>query len=63
MTDFADDALALLRSLHSDFDFWIVKRVGVRGYMWCARRESDGTTVDADTPEELVAKIRQLETD
>jgi hypothetical protein len=63
MTDFADDALALLRSLHRDFDVWIVKRVGVKGYMWCAKRESDGTTVNADGPAELVEAIRQLETD
>jgi hypothetical protein len=61
MTDSADDALALLRSLHRDFDFWIVKKVGVKGYTWCARRLADGRVVNADDPAELVEAMRELD--
>jgi hypothetical protein len=62
MTDFVEDALALLRSLHRDFDFWIIKRVGAKGYTWCAKRKTDGTVVNADSPEELVEAMRRLRT-
>lgn len=31
VTDFTEDALALLRSLHRDYDFWIIKKVGAKG--------------------------------
>ena len=60
MTNFAEDALALLRSLHRDFEFWIVKKVGAKGYTWCAKRTADGKVVNADSPEELVDAMRQL---
>ena len=62
MTDPVEDALALLRSLHRDFDFWVVKKVGAKGYTWCAKRTTDGRVVNADDPEELVEAMRRLRT-
>lgn len=62
MTDSAEDALALLRSLHRDFDFWIVKKVGAKGYTWCAKRRIDGKVVNAESPADLVEAMRQLDT-
>jgi hypothetical protein len=32
--DPVEDALALLRSLQRDFDFWVVKKVQAKGYTW-----------------------------
>ena len=60
MADSAEDLLALLRSLHRDYEFWIVKKVGAKGYTWCAKRTTDGTVVNADSPEELVEAMRRL---
>lgn len=62
MADYVEDALALLRSLHRDFDFWTVKRVGAKGYVWCAKRKADGAVVNADSAEELVEAMRELRT-
>ena len=63
MANFADDTLAMLRPLYPDFDLWTVKRVGAKGYVWCARRKSEQTAVvNADSPEELVEALRQLDT-
>ena len=62
MTNFADGALALLRSLHRDFEFWTVKKVGAKGYTWCAKRTTDGAVVNADSAEELVEAMRELRT-
>lgn len=60
MTDPVQDALALLRSLHRDYEFWVVKKVGAKGYWWQAKRKTDGKVVSTDDPEELVEAMRQL---
>jgi hypothetical protein len=61
MGDTVEDQLALLRSLHRDFDFWVVKKVGQKGYHWSAKRRSDGRVVNADDAGELVEAMRDLD--
>ena len=61
MGDTVEDQLALLRSLlDRDFDFWVVKKVGQKGYHWSAKRKSDGAVVSGDDAGELIEALRRL---
>ena len=43
------------------FDFWAIKKVAAKGYTYGARRKGEALAcANADTPEELVAALRDL---
>lgn len=59
-----EQQLARLRPLYPGWDLWTVPLCGGRGYTWCARPAgAPCATINADSPEDLVAAIRQQEAD
>jgi hypothetical protein len=63
MQSWADQQLAILRPQYPDWDLWIVRMLIPGGTVWCARPKGHPVaTINADSPEHLVAKIREQET-
>lgn len=57
---FAEQTLAVLRPLYPEFDLWVVPTV-YSGTTWCARRVGEETAcVNANSPEELIAALKDL---
>lgn len=61
--DWADQQLAILRPKYPAWEIWVVRLGCRRGTIWCARPAgTEVATINAETPEELVAKIAEQET-
>jgi hypothetical protein len=62
MVSWADQQLAMLRPQYPNWDIWAVRTVIPSGYVWCARPKGHPVaTINADSPEQLVAEIREQE--
>jgi hypothetical protein len=63
MNDWADEQLAMLRPRYPDWDIWHVRYVYPKPRLsWHARpKGSPVATINADSPEELVAAIAEQE--
>ena len=63
MISWADQQLALLRPRYPNWDIWTVRTLIPSGYVWCARPTGTPVaTINADSPEALIAEIREQET-
>ncbi len=59
---YADQHLAILRPLYPRWDIWTVRLATARQTVWCARPTGTSTaTINADSPEALIAEIRDQE--
>jgi len=63
LTDWTDRQLAILRPKYPQWDLWAVRSIYPRpSTTWCARpKGSPIATINADSPEHLVAEIRRQE--
>ena len=62
MRDWADQQLAILRPKYPAWDIWVVRLGCGRGSIWCARPAGTKVaTINADSPEALIAEIREQE--
>jgi hypothetical protein len=62
MQSWDDQQLAILRPMYPRCDIWVVRLATARQTVWCARPKGTPTaTINADSPEHLVEKIRQQE--
>ncbi len=53
----------MLRPKYPRWDIWCVRTLKPKGTVWCARpKGSPVATINADSPEELIAAIREQET-
>lgn len=63
VNDWADEQLAMLRPKYPRWDIWCVRTLKPKGTVWCARpKGSPVATINADSPESLIAQIREQET-
>ena len=64
MQSWTDQQLALLRSRYPDWDLWTVRSIYPKpSTTWCARPTGTAVaTINADSPEALIAEIREQET-
>ncbi len=63
MIDWAEQQLAILRPKYPHWDIWHVRTVTPKGIIWCARPiGSPVATINTDSPESLIAEIREQET-
>jgi hypothetical protein len=57
-----EEQLAMLRPLYPGWDIWTVRCAVMRQTAWCARpKGSPIATINTDSPEALVAAIREQE--
>lgn len=62
VTDWTGQQLAILRPLYPHWDLWTVRLATVRQTVWCARPTGTPVaTVNADSPEGLIAAIAKAE--
>ena len=62
MLDYAAQQLAILRPMYPRWDLWTVRLATVRQTVWCARPKGAlAATINVDSPEALIAEIRQQE--
>jgi hypothetical protein len=60
--DWADQQLAALRPRYPQWDLWVVHIYMPKHTAWCARPAGTSiATINADSPESLIAEIRQQE--
>jgi hypothetical protein len=63
MHDWAEQQLAILRPMYPRWDIWTVRLITARQTVWCARpKGAPVATINTDSPEALVAEIREQET-
>jgi hypothetical protein len=61
VTSWTDQQLAMLRPLYPEWDLWAV-RCWPKHTVWCARpKGTPVATINADSPEELIAAIAEQE--
>ena len=64
VTSYADQQLALLRPNYPDWDLWTVKVLIPSHTVWCAKPKGSAVaTINADSPESLVAEIAEQESE
>ena len=64
MRGWAEEVLDTIRVLYPGWDLWVVHVYEPRSTIWCARPTGTPVaTINADTPEELIADIRGWEAD
>jgi hypothetical protein len=62
VNDWAEQQLAVLRPKYPDWDLWTVRILVPKRTVWCARpKGSPVATINADSPEALIAEIREQE--
>jgi hypothetical protein len=62
MMDWADQQLAILRPMYPCWDIWTVRLTTARQTVWCARPKGSAVaTINVDSPEALIAEIREQE--
>ena len=60
--NWAEQQLAVLRPKYPHWDIWYVRTFKPKGIVWCARPTgSPIATINADSPESLIAEIREQE--
>lgn len=58
-----DERLEALRTMCLGWDVWTVTLATQRHTVWCARpKGTPVATINADSPEQLIAEIREQET-
>lgn len=63
MTDWTEQQLAVLRPLWPGWDLWVVRVLVPPSVVWCARPVGTPiATINAHSPEELVAEMRRQAT-
>ena len=62
MLDWTEQQLAILRPMYPRWDIWTVRITTARRTVWCARPVgSPVATINTDSPETLIAEIREQE--
>jgi hypothetical protein len=62
MLEWAEQQLAILRPMYPRWDIWTVRIATARQAVWCARPVgSPAATINTDSPEALIAEIRDQE--
>jgi hypothetical protein len=61
MTDWAEQVLADLKPNYPHWNLWVVRQF-IGGIVWCAKPAgSPIATINTDSPESLIAEIREQE--
>lgn len=62
-TDWTGQQLAILRPKYPHWDLWAVRVLIPKKTVWCARPKGHPVaTINTDSPEHLIAEIREQET-